>query len=447
MRKTTALIVILLSAAALRGGYCFLLVDREAFYQLDGRDYADIARNLHERGEYSISYYRWFEPAPPAGEELHREVYRPPLLPALGAVLHHLPGGWEPWARSLQVALGTLCVLMVYLIAASMFGRRCGLLAAAGMAAYPFAVYYSAFFATESLFTLLVMAGFYAVLRLAERGRMPVAVVAGIVMGLACMARPNGLVVAAGLAVWLVVFAAKGKRRMAVGLFAAGLLCVLVPWGIRNYRAARIVTPLTAFGPYNFWMGNNERMYEMYRTFDTEAYGPLMDKLYDEDSQSRVEQLAEEEVFAPAETGRFWRKEALRFIWEHPRRAAYVWGCRAAHYWRPFPNKATIRPLLYWVSGLAVIPLLLLGLTGIVLRLRKNLPAVCLLLIPPIFGMLGALPFVFHLRLRYPTVGPYFMILAAAGLLALLPKKAPSKPTIDEAPEEPRDEAPGNEGA
>ena len=48
--------------------------------------------------------------------------------------------------------------------------------------------------------------------------------------------------------------------------------------------------------------------------------------------------------------------------------------------------------VIHWIGRTPnSVMLLLLGLTGIALRVRRTLPAVCLLLVPPIFGMLGAL--------------------------------------------------------
>ncbi len=421
MRNTIALIAILLAAASARAVYCFARVDGQAFHQIDGRDYADLASNLYHGRGYSISFYRWFEPTPSDPPPTHPEVYRPPLLPVLGAPLHALPGRWETWARTLQILLGTGCVAMVYLLAVALFGRGCGLLAAAGMAVYPFAIFYSGYWATESLFMLLLLTACWACAAFRARGSLGWALLAGVVMALATLARPNGLAVAAGMLAWLAVFAPKRKRLAAAGLFVLAMSSLLTPWTIRNYRVAGIVSPATAFGPYNFYLGNNPRMYEMYKARHTAEFPEIMARLYDEDSRSHVEQLTADGVWEPAAANAFWSREATQYMRANPGQAAYIWLSRLTHYWRPWPNRSTISRPLFWLAALTVTPMFLLAVIAIARRRRRDPAAVTLLLIAPVLGMLAALPFVFHLRLRFPTVDAFFLILAAYAITSLLP--------------------------
>lgn len=75
-----------------------------------------------------------------------------------------------------------------------------------------------------SLFVLLVLAVCYA---LAARR----SVVAGVLVALAAMTRPDGLVVAVVAGLWLVLRAARGeKTAWAPAAYALGALVVLVPW-------------------------------------------------------------------------------------------------------------------------------------------------------------------------------------------------------------------------
>ncbi len=69
---------------------------------------------------------------------------------------------------------------------------------------------------------------------------------------------------------------------------------------------------------------------------------------------------------------------------------------------------------------MTVTPMFLLAVICIARRMRKDPAKVTLLLIAPVMGMLAALPFVFHLRLRFPTVDAFFLILAAATITNLL---------------------------
>ena len=83
--------VILLLGFGIRLVVSFGFTPSQTFMATDGADYAAISKNLAEGRGYSASSYRWFEPSPAGAVGLHPDVYRPPLLPFLGAALYRLP--------------------------------------------------------------------------------------------------------------------------------------------------------------------------------------------------------------------------------------------------------------------------------------------------------------------------------------------------------------------
>src|SRR6185503_4896715 len=104
----------------------------------------------------------------------------------------------------------------------------------------------SLFLQTEPLFTMLVaflMARFYV---LVERPSFAVGLSCGVLAGLSALVRPTGLVVLAGLGLgWLVQSGYRALRSWrALAAVALGVVLVVVPWTIRNYRVSGSFVPV-----------------------------------------------------------------------------------------------------------------------------------------------------------------------------------------------------------
>jgi 4-amino-4-deoxy-L-arabinose transferase-like glycosyltransferase len=194
-------------------------------------------------------------------------AFRPPGYPFFLAGIYAIAGGGRAdpsplppfgpsadpyrthWAvgRLANVALGALAVLLVYLIAERIWGRRTGLVAGAIAALFPPMVLLSTELMSESLFVALVLGGVLAALVFRDRRSMRWAALAGLLAGLAALTKANGLVliplVMAG--VWVV------RPRLSSRALAAPALALLVgaltiaPWTVRNYIVAGRFIPVT----------------------------------------------------------------------------------------------------------------------------------------------------------------------------------------------------------
>ena len=410
--KPIVLAAILILAGAIRVGYTFSLPE-DTFLQIDGGDYRDIARNLAHGDGFSISYYRWFEAVPDPPEPIHADLYRPPLVPLLGSLLFHLPGDWMVWARCSCVLLGVLLVGLLYLVGTKLFDRATGILAASVFALYPYAIYYSSHWSTETPFALAILLGVLFLSWFLTNRRLLWVFLAGAVTGLACLARPTGLALFGAFGLWLASGRRVPRRGAALLLFSLGCLVIVTPWAARNYSVTRIVNPLTFFGPYNVWLGMNERMCEMYRAGESSQFAQSMDALDRRDLRDRIQFLEQEQVFEIRETNRFWLGEAWRFAQENPGKASRILLGRFLHFWRVHPNRATVSRTIFWLSVLSVGPLMILALLALIRTRESRNP---LVLIPVLAGLLAGLPFVFHLRFRFPVFDPYLILLAAWGV-------------------------------
>ena len=294
MRDRRLLFAVIVAAALLRAAWS-ATVSPVAFLEIDGTEYRDIAQNLSSGRGYAVSAPRWFEPAALLPSGPHPDFARPPLLPVLGAALFRLPGDWEAWAHACMVALGTLAVWLMFLAGRASFNRRTGFIAAGIFALHPYAIFYSGRWSTETPFLAAVLG---AVVLLAKwgacdsrglRADIPRLVPAGLITGLAALARPTGLVLVPAFAAWILL-RRPSLARAAIFLAAVGL--TLAPWTLRNHAATGIWNPGTFIGPYNLWAGMHDRILAMYKGADTPRYAAEVKALFHEDSQAMVREMA-----------------------------------------------------------------------------------------------------------------------------------------------------------
>lgn len=437
------LIPVLLLALVVRLLYAGYQSGEDGFFRYDGEDYDNIAENLFRGEGLSISYYRWFEPEGISVEpeqtarQLHPEYYRPPLLPLVGAGLRLALFSAEAPLRGMliaQIGLGLWLIVLLYANVGLLLGRGWGLLAAVLLSLYPPAIHYSCVWSTETLYALLLMAGLYFLLRRAtshsEELRFPFA--CGLMLGLAALARPTGLAVAGGVFFYIILSSIGRKRLLEGALFLLPVICLTLPPSLRIYAASGELAPVTAFGPYNMWLGNNPLMLEMYRASFTPEFEALQRRLYEEESAGHVRAIAHElakknaaAVSPLKEANAYWQARVEDFLREQPHDALMVWVYRAAHFWRFRINNAAAS-LQTYAAEMAYLLLLLGAAAGAVVLLLRKSDIFLLLAAFVIPAWLGALPYVFHLRFRFP----YEPILLLAAVCALKAARDYLRPSV-----------------
>ncbi|MBK9388312.1 MAG: glycosyltransferase family 39 protein [Planctomycetes bacterium] len=407
-------IVLCLAGLVLRAVLAFAAPER-AFYAIDGHEYREIAEHLARGQGFSITSPRWFEPADNGLSSMRAELYRPPLLPLYAAALFSLPGSFDFWARGLALLLGALSIPLVHALARRLFDAHAAALAAVAWTFYPPACLYAARFSTEGLATVLLgVAALLALPREAPRWRSHLTL--GAYAGLAILARAN---LAAPVALLLIWCLRRDGWRAGVWI-ALALVAVLSPWAVRNARCMGRPSPLPAFAGYNAWLGMNDQIRAMYADPWGPGFTAAMERLYAVEAPAHVRELARRGIVDPREVESAWWSEAARYEREHPDAALAIFGARALHFLSPVPIPATSSAgelaLALAATGLA----LLLALVALLRDPRAREPVFAALFLG---GLLGALPFVFHLRLRFPIVEPLLVVLAARGALLLLPAR------------------------
>lgn len=179
------------------------------------------------------------------------DTFRAPLYPIALSPAFAIDG--LQLARLWTAALGAVAVMLLFAIVRDLWGKRPALAAGALAAVYPPLQICNVSLLTEPLFLCLELVALLGLLRFRRRPRgfgWPVAI--GVSVGLASLARSNGLAILplAMLAVW---WACKDRRRAtaaaAVTLAAAAL--TLAPWIVRNEVVLGHFVPTTSEAGYS----------------------------------------------------------------------------------------------------------------------------------------------------------------------------------------------------
>lgn len=174
----------------------------------------------------------------------------PPGYPFFLALFYSLFGVSTLVVKIAQVVVGTLSVLLTYLIGARLVGHRVGLLSAAIMAVYPNHVFFTSYILSEIVFTFFFLIVIY--LAYDFPSSQAKAILVGTLIGVASLIRPTGILLLLVIILW---WACRQKIPLKyisvrVGLLSLGLSAVMAPWTVRNYLVFGSFVPLSTSLPF-----------------------------------------------------------------------------------------------------------------------------------------------------------------------------------------------------
>ena len=217
--------------------------------------------------------------------------------------------------RVVQVALGTVSVGLIFLMARRWFGDRAAWIAAGLATLTGLFTFYEVLILQSAVDVFFTAAALYCVVDL------PVA--AGIIWGVQTLNRPNVLIAALGVA--LVSALARRRLRPAV-LLVAGVLVGVAPVAIRNVVVAHEWTLVSSHGGLNFYIGNNAGATGFYRPVPG-----VRPAIVGQEIDTR--RLATEALGHPAtdsEASGYFFRLGLAWIGEHPLDAAALFAKKLA---------------------------------------------------------------------------------------------------------------------
>ncbi len=361
----------------------------------------------------SQTYNDWAR-ALAGGDWLGKAVFfASPLYPYLLGLVYRLVGYHLHVALFLQIVLGTLNCLLLFILTRKLFNAVVALIAALMMAAYlPMIVYDVTLLPTVLVVTLELCLALYLLhIRERERGA-PQWLGAGVLAGLGATAAAQVLALVPLVLLWLAGGAkgTAGRRRVLWGLaFLAGFFCVIGTVTVRNWVVGRDIVPLTAHSGINFYIGNNP---DAQGVFEPPPVFRSGDVTLREDSVM-IAQNAVGRSLKPSEVSRFWTQQAQHFIVTQPGRFVRLLWRKLVLYWDGGEIPDVIHPYFFKTYGSVLrLPLFIfpvvapLALSGIFLSLRLKKRPVLLYLF--LLALLAG-PLLYFVNARYRLVSVPFL--------------------------------------
>lgn len=265
----------------------------------------------------------------------------PPAYPFLLAGIFKVFGSDNFVAAKVVNALaGGLTCLLIYLIAARVFDRRIGLLAALLFAVFPGQIFFSTLLMTESLTPALVglmllLLLMWVVERKEARWFQHAAI--GVLFGVALLARGEAvMLVLAALLIWKLAVPAWRSFAREAGVFVLAAGLVVLPWTVRNAVSMHSFIPVSTALGHTLLAGHQPNPYSVASLFPEAKIQEEYSYLPYPEREIKVESVA--------------THQALSFIVHHPLEEAYYPLLKFKHM---FQNDDDAVP---WVNSWAPAP-------------------------------------------------------------------------------------------
>lgn len=290
----------------------------------------------------ALRYDGWAKAIAFGGEGELEPTFRAPFYPIFLAGIYKVAGHSLLAARLVQMLLGALSSLLIFLIAAKLFGKRVAVGAAVVWAFYGPAIYWAGELLIVTLIVLLDLLAVYSLLAISTTGNRAAWLLPGLLIGLSAIARPNILIFAPFVVVWILFIApgegsaARRSRKAGLAralLFSLGVLLPVAPVALRNSLIAEDFILVASQGGINFYMGNNPLADG--KTAGTPERGNVDGEYLDNAwvSSVRIAEAREARELSPAEVSDFWYREGLTFIREQPLDWVRLMAAKLGFFW------------------------------------------------------------------------------------------------------------------
>jgi tetratricopeptide (TPR) repeat protein len=351
-----------------------------------------------------------------AGETfIEGPYFRAPLYPAFLGAIYAAFGQDYLTPRVIQALLGSLSCGLLFLVGRAVFGRAVGSVAGFVAASYWMLIYFDGELLIPTLIVFLDLLLIWLLLRAAGAPGKLAFGLAGVALGLSAIARPNILLFAPAIVVWLFVTYRERRQRALkyVVCVTVGCLLVILPITVRNYVVGNDLVLIASQGGVNLYIGNNP-LSDGQTAIVPGTPGDWWGGYYA--TIARAEQ-ARGRKLKPSEVSRYYFAEAWGFIRGQPAKFLALTGHKLSLFWswweiannkniyfttRRFTPIVRLLPLGFGVIG----PL---GIVGLVLCWRRRGELF------PLWGfvlvyMVSVVMFFCTARYRMPVLPPLILL-------------------------------------
>ncbi len=270
-------------------------------------------------------YFDWAEQIVSSGNWLGKEVFfMSPAYPYFLAVVFLILGKSVTLVRILQVFIGSINIIIIFLIGKNLYSSKAGYIAAIIAAIFAPYIFYNGAVLSETLQVFIVS---ILLLLLSENKKLfsfesnekkalKQWAFAGITLAIAALFRANILLFYPALLVWMIysfkkVDSYKPYLSKALLYVSLGLFIPIFIIAVRNYLVSDDFVPITSNGGINFYIGNNGNSSGVFNApADFDFYNDLSGQKY-------AEKITGKKLSA-SETNNFWLAKSFSYISSHP---------------------------------------------------------------------------------------------------------------------------------
>ena len=340
--------------------------------------------------------------------------FKPPLYPYALAAIAAIAGDSFFWLRFPGLLIGTATCGLAWFLGHRLFGRRVALVAGSMLALHRTAVYFDGELLEIGLATAVQTAALVLTLHAASRSGRRGPLLAGIALGLGCVARPTFLLFAAAAVLWL----GRGRRLAA----ALGVALALLPVTLHNAVRGPDFVLVSSNGGLNFYLGNNAQANGRNAAAAELPPNPAA-------AARAARTLAESaagQALRPSQVSDYWLRRGVSYLGSHPVHALQLLGRKLFFAWTGAElgdneDLAGIgRHLHFWrwlpIGAWLVMPL---GLVGVIAARGREVGLARGFVLLQIAGIL---PFFVVARFRMPWV-PVLAVFAAWTAVTLVERR------------------------
>jgi hypothetical protein len=161
---------------------------------------------------------------------------------------------WAPVTA--QVFINALTPLLIYRLASPAVGRRTAAIAAWITAIFSFNTIYASTQTSDSICTVLFLLSVLCFVRAHQTSSTAWFLLTGVLAGLTPQFRPNMILLPLLIIGGYAFYPPRSRRRLLhCAVFMAGMVAMLLPWTIRNYRYTGTIQPTSTHSGIQLWYG------------------------------------------------------------------------------------------------------------------------------------------------------------------------------------------------
>ncbi|UCB56950.1 MAG: glycosyltransferase family 39 protein [Candidatus Omnitrophota bacterium] len=325
--------------------------------------------------------------------------WKEPSYPFFLASVYYFFGHNYKAVRVIQAILGALICVAIFFIAGRTFDIKTGFIAALIACFNPSLIKISEYLLTENLFTFLLIAAIFFLLKQMQEQDYKNLIFLGFALGIATLTRSAIIL----FPLFILLFT--GKRLVSrnpdtkiyissVLILVFSFILTVSPWTLRNWWVHHKFVPVVSrmgLGIYS-------------------SFVPKDGKFFGFDASDETTQKSEL-IHSEVERSSFLVKETLKYIKDNPLQVLKVEILKILYFWSPFDWEIVGYGVYNFMYGF-VLPFFILGVFTTFKRFKELLPVY----LPIVYTFLISLITYGSPRFRLP-VEPYIIIIGASGIM------------------------------